>query len=232
MSGIRITIDNGESIQVSVRAQFVTFDLPALAQSCNITQFNGYDTCPDCMTHGIPIERQIFYPYSPTPFSPKTVDNYTILPARNFVGVLTKGERSHSIEQNIIVTFTNRERLHASRMQRTYEDLLSYWKNILLPGVFDQGPAYVPSIALPHCFGYQFTPISQCSQWKTKIFRESEHSVLSAFLVFVLLFFMFQRFSPVRIASNRILIFTRCVGIAFSPLLCVCPGFAFLSIHR
>ena len=50
-------MDSGESIQVSVRAQFVTFDLPALAQTCNVTQFNGYDACPDCMAHGTPIHR-------------------------------------------------------------------------------------------------------------------------------------------------------------------------------
>ena len=48
-SGIITTRDSGEFIQVSVRAQFVTFNLPALAQTCNVIHFNGYDACPDCM---------------------------------------------------------------------------------------------------------------------------------------------------------------------------------------
>ncbi|CAF1199793.1 unnamed protein product [Rotaria sordida] len=56
-NGITITTDTGEKLKFMIRAQSVTFDLPALAQNCNIIQFNGYDACPDCDIHGIAIER-------------------------------------------------------------------------------------------------------------------------------------------------------------------------------
>ena len=171
-SGMRITMDSGESIQVFVRAQFVTFDLPALAQTCNVTQFNGYDACPDCLAHGTPIERQIFYPYSATPYPPKTDDDYRTLAARNSVGVTTKGIKGPTPLNKILLLPVQiaKDYMHLVCSGHT-KTLLSYWKNILLPGVFDEGSAYVPSIVLPHCFGYQFTPVSQCSQWKTKMFR-------------------------------------------------------------
>ncbi|CAF1426608.1 unnamed protein product [Rotaria magnacalcarata] len=75
-TGITITADDGEKVMFAIRAQLVTFDLPALAQNCNIIQFNGYDACPDCDIHGIAIERQAFYPFSKLLSTPKTDRDY------------------------------------------------------------------------------------------------------------------------------------------------------------
>ncbi|CAF3874898.1 unnamed protein product [Rotaria sp. Silwood1] len=63
-NGITIITNAGKNLKFSIRAQLVTFDLPALAQNCNIIQYNGYDACPDCNIHGIAIDRQVVYPHS------------------------------------------------------------------------------------------------------------------------------------------------------------------------
>ena len=171
-NGITITMDSGESIPVVIRAQLVTFDLPALAQNCNIMQFNGYDAWPDCSAHGVAVERQIFYPYSPTPFPPRTDDDYRTLAQKTSVGVVTKGIKGPTPLTRILLLPAQiaKDYMHlvCSGHMKT---LLSYWKNLLLPGVFDQGSNYLLSIVLPHSFGYQFSPISQYSLWKTKMFR-------------------------------------------------------------
>ncbi|CAF1523301.1 unnamed protein product, partial [Adineta steineri] len=50
-----------------------------------------------------------------------------------------------------------------------FKTLITYWERILLPGVFDQGSNYLISIILPHSFKYQFMPLIQYHQWKTKM---------------------------------------------------------------
>ncbi|CAF3874880.1 unnamed protein product [Rotaria sp. Silwood1] len=53
-----------------------------------------------------------------------------------------------------------------------FKIVITYWEKILLPGVFEQSSNYLISITLPHSFKYQFSPLVQYSQWKTKMFRD------------------------------------------------------------
>ena len=81
-----VTTEIGDKVVFSVRTQLITFYLPALAQNCDIIQFNGYDACPDCKIHGIVMERQVFYPYFNLPAARKTDNDYMIFSTlRSFI---------------------------------------------------------------------------------------------------------------------------------------------------
>ncbi|CAF4047187.1 unnamed protein product [Rotaria magnacalcarata] len=75
-NGIILKLNDNTKIKFNIRVQFITFDLPALAHNCNITQFNGYDACPFCKAHGYAIGTQLFYAHSPTPSIKKTDGDY------------------------------------------------------------------------------------------------------------------------------------------------------------
>ncbi|CAF4366869.1 unnamed protein product, partial [Rotaria magnacalcarata] len=102
-NGIIINTDAGEKLKFNIRAQYATFDLLALAQNCNIIQFNGYDACPDCDIHGIAIGRQAFYPYSATPAAPKTDHDYTTLSIQNTTVTASKGIKGSTPLTKILV---------------------------------------------------------------------------------------------------------------------------------
>ncbi len=171
-NGIMITTDAGEKLKFIIRVQLVTFDLPALAQNCNIIQFNGYDACPDCDIHGIAIERQIFYPYSKIPAAPKTDHDYTTLSTRKTTAAASKGIKGPTPLTRILIFPDQiaKDYMHLV-CSGHFKTLVTYWERILLPGVFDQSSNYLISIVLPHSFKYQFMPLIQYSQWKTKMFR-------------------------------------------------------------
>jgi hypothetical protein len=75
-NGIIIKLNDNTKIKFNIRVQLITFDLSALADNCNIIQFNGYDACPFCKIHGYAIGTQIFYAYSRTPSPRKTDKDY------------------------------------------------------------------------------------------------------------------------------------------------------------
>ena len=75
-NGLIIKLDNNKKIKFNIRVQMVTFDLPALAHNCNITQFNDYNACPFCKIHGHAIGRQVFYSFSSIRAPPKTDLDY------------------------------------------------------------------------------------------------------------------------------------------------------------
>ncbi|CAF3381159.1 unnamed protein product, partial [Rotaria socialis] len=172
-NGIIISTDAGEKLKFNIRAQYATFDLPALAQNCNIIQFNGYDACPDCDIHGIAIGRQVFYPYSATPAAPKTDHDYTTLSIQNTTVTASKGIKGPTPLTKILV-FPDQIAIDYMHLVCSghFKTLITYWEKNLLPGVFDQSSNYLISIILPHSFRYQFIPLVQYSQWKTKMFRD------------------------------------------------------------
>ena len=170
-SGITINMDQGKAITFAVRTQFITFDLPALAHHCNIVQFNGYHACPACTIRGIVVERQVIYPYAQVPFPPKSDHDYTHLSMKQLT-ITAKGIKGPTPLTNILIfplqIATDYMHLVCSGHMKT---LVTKWKNILFPTVFDQGSNYLLSVVLPHSFGYQFMPLVQYPQWKTKMFR-------------------------------------------------------------
>ncbi|CAF1321466.1 unnamed protein product [Didymodactylos carnosus] len=83
--------NNDEQLKFSIRVQYATFDLPALAQNSNIIQFNGYYACSDCKVQGVAIDRQIFYPYSPVPSPRKTDHDYLTLSTQNLPAARAMG---------------------------------------------------------------------------------------------------------------------------------------------
>ncbi|CAF3710089.1 unnamed protein product [Rotaria socialis] len=172
-NGIIISTDAGEKLKFNIRAQYATFDLPALAQNCNIIQFNGYDAYPDCDIHGIAIGRQVFYPYSATPAAPKTDHDYTTLSIQNTTVTASKGIKGPTPLTKILV-FPDQIAIDYMHLVCSghFKTLITYWEKNLLPGVFDQSSNYLISIILPHSFRYQFIPLVQYSQWKTKMFRD------------------------------------------------------------
>jgi hypothetical protein len=171
-TGITITTDTGEKLKYAIRAHLATFDLPALAQNCNITQFNGYHACPDCDIRGVVIERQVFYPYSKTPSAPKTDHDYTTLSTQKATTTALKGIKGPTPLTRILIFPDQiaKDYMHLV-CSGHFKTLISYWERILLPGVFYESSNYLISIVLPHSFKYQFSPLIQYSQWKTKMFR-------------------------------------------------------------
>ncbi|CAM4823140.1 unnamed protein product [Rotaria magnacalcarata] len=172
-TGITITADDGEKVMFAIRVQLVTFDLPALAQNCNIIQFNGYDACPDCDIHGIAIERQVFYPFSKLPSTPKTDRDYMTFSLQKSLVKSIKGIKGPTPLTRILIFPDQiaKDYMHLV-CSGHFKTLITYWERILLPGVFDQGSNYLISIILPHSFKYQFMPLIQYHQWKTKMFRD------------------------------------------------------------
>ncbi|CAF1199868.1 unnamed protein product [Rotaria sordida] len=172
-NGITIITNAGKRLKFSIRAQLVTFDLPALAQNCNIIQFNGYDACPDCNIHGIVIDRQVFYPHSKKPFAPKTDHDYISLATQRTTSAASKGIKGPTPLTQILIFPDQiaKDYMHLV-CSGHFKTLITYWEKILLPGVFEQSSNYLISIALPHSFRYQFSPLVQYRQWKTKMFRD------------------------------------------------------------
>ncbi|CAF4124476.1 unnamed protein product [Rotaria sp. Silwood2] len=172
-NGITINNSAGQKFKFIVRAQYATFDLPALAQNCNTMQFNGYDACPDCDIHGVVIERQVFYPYSATPSTPKTDRDYTTLTTQKMSAAASKGIKGPMPLTKVLIFPDQivKDYMHLV-CSGHFKTLVTYWEKILLPGVFDQASDYLMCVILPHSFRYQFTPLAQYSQWKTKMFRD------------------------------------------------------------
>ena len=170
--GISVATEQGKTISFSIRVQLVNFDLPALAHHCNIIQFNGYYACPDCTIRGVAIDRQVVYPYSPDPFPPKLDKDYKSASMQDQTTVVMKGIKGSTPLTDILVFPVQIAKdymyLACSGHMKT---LLNYWKNCMLANVFDQSSTYLMSVVLPHSFGYQFMPLSQYHQWKTKMFR-------------------------------------------------------------
>ena len=170
--GITLKLDCQSKIKFNVRVQLVTFDLPAMAQNCNIVQFNGYDACPFCKEHDYAIGTQIFYPYSERPASRKTDDDYlrvsTLnLPRTRSMGIkgLTPLTKVMLLQTQIAIDY-----MHLS-CSGHFKTLINYWNNLLVAHVFAQASNYLSSVTLPHSFGYQFVPFNQLVHWKTKMFR-------------------------------------------------------------
>ena len=120
---IIVTTEIGDKIAFSVRAQLITFGLPALAQNCNIIQFNGYDACPDCKIHGIVIERQVFYPYSNLPTARKTDNDYMTLSRHNPMLKAVHGIKGLTpLTKILIFSGSNCKGLHASGVQWKFQN--------------------------------------------------------------------------------------------------------------
>ncbi|CAF5057456.1 unnamed protein product, partial [Rotaria magnacalcarata] len=138
-TGITITADDGEKVMFAIRVQLVTFDLPALAQNCNIIQFNGYDACPDCDIHGIAIERQVFYPFSKLPSTPKTDRDYMTFSLQKSLVKSIKGIKGPTPLTRILIFPDQiaKDYMHLV-CSGHFKTLITYWERILLPGVFDQ----------------------------------------------------------------------------------------------
>ncbi|CAF1397064.1 unnamed protein product [Adineta steineri] len=193
-TGITIHADTGEKFKCVIRVQLATFDLPALAQNCNIIQFNGYNACPDCDIRGIAIDRQVFYPYSKTPAAPKTDYHYTSLSMLKTNAAASIGIKGPTPLTQILIFPDQiaKDYMHLV-CSGHFKTLITYWERILLPGVFDQSSNYIISVVLPHSFKYQFIPLVQYSQWKTKMFRD--------FLLYVSPIFV-ALFLPDKLASH------------------------------
>ena len=169
---IIVTTEIGDKIAFSVRAQLITFDLPALTQNCNIIQFNGYDACPDCKIHGIVIERQVFYPYSNLPTARKTDNDYMAFSRHNPMLKAVHGIKGPTPLTKILIFPDQiaKDYMHLV-CSGHFKTLIGYWKRILLPSVFDESSNYLISIVLPLSFKYQFTSLIQYQDRKTKMFR-------------------------------------------------------------
>ncbi|CAF1510553.1 unnamed protein product, partial [Didymodactylos carnosus] len=161
-NGIRIKIDDTVHERFSVRVQWATFDLPALALNCNITQFNGYDACADCKVHGVAIGKQIYYPYSAQPSPPKTDNDYVIL------GRTTNSPKSalHGVKGStplteilLLPTQIPKDYMHLVCAGH-FKTLINYWNNLFIPDVFDHGSRFLLTVILPHSFNYQFLPLT------------------------------------------------------------------------
>ncbi|CAF4632531.1 unnamed protein product, partial [Didymodactylos carnosus] len=161
-NGIRIKIDDTIHERFSVRVQWATFDLPALALNCNITQFNGYDACADCKVHGVAIGKQIYYPYSAQPSPPKTDNDYVIFgrttnsPKSALHGV--KGS-TPLIEILLLPAQIPKDYMHLVCAEH-FKTLINYWNNLFIPDVFDHGSRFLLTVILPHSFNYQFLPLT------------------------------------------------------------------------
>ncbi|CAF5076643.1 unnamed protein product, partial [Rotaria magnacalcarata] len=133
-NGIIINTDAGEKLKFNIRAQYATFNLLALAQNCNIIQFNDYDACPECDIHGIAIGRQVFYPYSATPAAPKTDHDYTTLSIQNTTVTASKGIKGSTPLTKILV-FPDQIAIDYMHLVCSghFKTLITYWEKNLLP---------------------------------------------------------------------------------------------------
>lgn len=173
--GITLTSTDGSKLKFNVRVQLITFDLPAMAQNCNVVQFNGYDACPYCQQHGYAIGTQIFYPYAQIPSARKTDEDYlrgstSNLPKSRSMGIKgpTPLTKIMLFPAQIAIDY-----MHLT-CSGHFKTLINYWSNLLLPHVFDQASNYLSSCILPHSFGYQFMPLIHFVNWKTKMFRYAD----------------------------------------------------------
>ncbi|CAF1557829.1 unnamed protein product, partial [Didymodactylos carnosus] len=137
-SGIKVTTDNDKQLKFSIRVQYATFDLTALAQNCNIIQFNGYYTCSDCTIQGVAIGRQIFYPYSPVSSPRKTDHDYLTLSTQNLPAARAMGIKGPTPLTKLLL-FPDQVAKHYMHLVCSghFKTLITYWERILLPGVFD-----------------------------------------------------------------------------------------------
>jgi hypothetical protein len=171
-NGIIIKLNDNKKIKFNIRVQLVTFDLPALAHSCNIIQFNGYDACPFCKAHGHAIGTQIYYSYAPIPSSRKSDDDY-----RRATLIDLPRSRSNGIKGPTpltkIMLFPIQIAVDYMHLVCSghFKTLINYWSHLLLPHVFEQASNFLLSVTLPHSFGYQFMPLIHFTNWKTKMFR-------------------------------------------------------------
>jgi hypothetical protein len=171
-NGIIIRLNDKKRIKFNIRVQLVTFDLPALAHSCNIIQFNGYDACPFCKIHGHAIGTQVYYSYSPVPSARKSDDDYLRLSSINLPKSRSNGIKGRTPLTKIMLfpIQISVDYMHLV-CSGHFKTLVTYWSNLLLPSVFEQASNFVLSITLPHSFGYQFMPLNWFTKWKTKMFR-------------------------------------------------------------
>ena len=175
IDGITLRSSDESKLKFNVRVQLVTFDLPAMAQNCNIVQFNGYDACPYCKQHGYAIGTQIFYPHEEIPSSRKTDEHYVR-------GATSKLPRSRSIgikgptPLTKIILFPVQIAIDYMHLTCSghCKTLIKYWSNLLLPHVFDQASNHLCSCILTHSFGYQFMSLIHFGNWKTKMFRYAD----------------------------------------------------------
>ncbi|CAF4503456.1 unnamed protein product [Rotaria socialis] len=184
--GIIIKLHDNTKIKFNIRIQLITFDLPALALNCNIVQFNGYDACPFCKIHGYAIGTQIFYAYSQTPSSHKTDHDYIQLSMLNRPRFSSSGIKGPTPLTKIML-FPSQIAVDYMHLVCSghFKTLITYWNHLLLPHVLDQASNFLQSITLPHSFGYQFMPLTQYTNWKTKMFRDF---LLYASPIFVITF--------------------------------------------
>jgi hypothetical protein len=171
-NGIQIKLDDNVKIKFHIRIQLITFDLPALAHNCNIIQFNGYDACPFCKVRGHAIGTQIYYSYSQTPAPRKTDDDYLQLSVVDLPRSTSSGIKGPTPLTKIML-FPIQIAVDYMHLVCSghFKTLINYWNKLLLPNVFDQASKFLSSITLPHSFGYQFMPLLQFTNWKTKMFR-------------------------------------------------------------
>jgi hypothetical protein len=176
--GITLRSNDESTLKFNVRVQLITFDLPAMAQNCNIVQFNGYDACPYCQQHGYAIGTQMFYPYAQIPSPRKTDEDYlrgstSNLPRSRSMGIKgpTPLTKVMLFPAQIAIDY-----MHLT-CSGHFKTLINYWSNLLLPHVFDQASNYLSSCILPHSFGYQFMPLINFVNWKTKMFRYADDSI-------------------------------------------------------
>ncbi|CAF2846948.1 unnamed protein product [Rotaria sp. Silwood2] len=191
---IIIKLNDNTKIKFNVRVQFITFDLPALAHNCNIVQFNGYDACPFCKIHGFAIGTQIFYAYSPTPYPKKTDNDYIQLSTADLPRLGSNGIKGATPLTKIMLFPTQIvvDYMHLV-CSGHFKTLIIYWNQLLLPDVFEQASNFLLSVTLPHSFKYQFMPLTQFTNWKTKMFRD--------FLLYVSPIFVIQ-FLPDELALH------------------------------
>ena len=171
-NGMVIHSNDNTRIKFNIRVQLITFDLPALALCCNIIQFNGYDACPYCKIHGHAIGTQVFYGYESIPSCRKSDNDYLHLSVIDL-----PRSRSHGIKGPTPLTkiMLLPVQIAIDYMHLVcsghFKTLITYWDHLLLPHVFEQGSNFILSITLPHSFKYQFMPLTQYANWKTKMFR-------------------------------------------------------------
>ena len=129
-------------------AQFVTFDLPAFAQNCNIVQYNSYYACPDCDIRDVIIDRSVYYPYSKLLSIPRTDRDYIILSKHQPTSTSLKGIKGPSPLQRILVFPDQIVKGYMHLICGGHlKTLITYWERILLCGVFDQSSNYLISIS-------------------------------------------------------------------------------------
>ena len=128
-----------KKIKFNIRVQLVAFNLPSLAYSCNITQFNGYNACPFCKIHGYAIGRQAFYSFSSIPAPLKSGLDYLQLSTNGLPRLSSHGIKG-PIPLTKIMIFPiqigiDYMHLVCSGHMKT---LIQYWNKLFLPNIFEQ----------------------------------------------------------------------------------------------